>query len=185
MRHADYGILNRNTLDARGQMKHDPQREVIARAIVIVDGRVLVNRARNMKTGEDYLALPGGHVDAGESCVEAVRREFREELEVDLSVGELCLVSESIYPGRRAADTRRHELVLYFHGELVTPLRERNGRILSPERKKQFQWLAVADLPAANLLPHAVESYLLSGPDVRVPAAPGSPHYVFEDSTAG
>jgi len=159
-------------------LKHDSQRELIARAVIIHEGALLVNWSRNQKTGENYCALPGGHVDPGESCVEALKREFQEELDADLDVRDLCFVSESIYAGRKAKDKTRHELVLYFHATPARALPEEAGTIHSPEQTKHFRWLPLADLCDANLLPPAIKEFLLR-PDTTDPA----PRYVFHDAT--
>jgi ADP-ribose pyrophosphatase YjhB (NUDIX family) len=154
-------------------MKHNPKRELIARAIIIENDAVLVNQSSNKKTGEKYFALPGGHVDPGESCVQAVVRELEEELEALISVGDLRFVSESIYPGRKADEEQRHELVLYFDAALRQPLREISGRIHSPEKNKNFRWLPLRELPDANLLPRSAQQFLLKN----------APAYAFDDTT--
>ncbi len=57
-------------------------------AALIRDGRVLASR----RTGPAHLAglweFPGGKVDDGESDVQALERELREELRVEAEVGE-------------------------------------------------------------------------------------------------
>jgi len=162
--------------------KYDSGRELIARAIVIHNDAVLVNRSRNKKTGLEYSALPGGHVDPGESCVAALEREFVEELDAQIEVGELEFVAESIYPGGSNAETRRHELVLYYSATLRADLHETAGRIDSPEPKKNFGWLKLADVAASNLVPEAARQHLVA----RSAAALGgnlSPRYTFHDST--
>jgi len=156
--------------------KYDSGRELIVRAIVIQNDAVLVNRSRNRKTGLEYSALPGGHVDPGESCVEALQREFVEELNAEIEVGDLQFVAESIYPGRGQHDTQRHELVLYFTATLKTPVQETGGRIHSPEAKKNFCWLNLSGLAASNLLPEAARQYLNHN-------STASPRYYFHDST--
>jgi ADP-ribose pyrophosphatase YjhB (NUDIX family) len=161
-------------------MAYNPQRELIARAIVILDGAVLVNRTHNKNTDEDYYAVPGGHVEPKESCIDALRREFREELDAELAIEDMCFVSESIYLGRRREDSIRHEVVLYFNASPIGPLQENNGVIFSPEEKKNFRWLSLTELPDANLLPVALKEFLLN----RNSSAQ-SPRYVFEDSTGG
>jgi len=42
--------------------------------------------------------LPGGGVDYGESLSEALVREFVEELNIDITVGDLAFISDSIDP---------------------------------------------------------------------------------------
>ncbi|HEX8550479.1 MAG TPA: NUDIX domain-containing protein [Abditibacteriaceae bacterium] len=142
-------------------MKHEQTHELIARGVFIENGAILVNHGRNAKTGERYFALPGGHIDAGEDSRTAVVRECQEELQVDVSCGDLVFVSESVYPGRHDNDARRHEIVLYFEAQLQSALHETDGQISSPESDKEFRWLPLAELPDANLKPQAFKEFLL------------------------
>ncbi len=51
--------------------------------ILVKEGRVLVERRRlDKRTDPGVVAIPGGHVDPGETKVEACRRELMEELGV-------------------------------------------------------------------------------------------------------
>jgi 8-oxo-dGTP pyrophosphatase MutT (NUDIX family) len=158
--------------------KYDAQRELIARAIVVEDGAIIVNKAQNAKTGEEYFALPGGHVEPGESCVMALVREWREELNATLEVFDLCFVAESVYAGRETEDTSRHELGLYFHADLAAPLSHNGREISSPEAKKCFQWLRFDELKNSNLLPSTVKEFLLA-----TLADEDTAHYAFSDTT--
>jgi len=159
-------------------MPYNPQRELIARAIVILNGALLVNQSHNKNTNEDYCALPGGHVEPKESCIEALHREFCEELDVELQVDDMCFVSESIYPGRRREDSIRHEVVLYFNATPSGPLQESDGVVFSPEAKKNFRWLPLTELPGTNLLPVAIKEFLMNRE-----SSSESLRYAFEDST--
>ena len=141
-------------------MKKGGAQEIIIRGIATREGCVLANKSRGGKTGVPYAALPGGHLDPGESCRAAVAREFEEELGVTIDVGELCFVSESIYPGRTPLDSPRHELVLYFRVTLRDELNEDQGRIASPEASKNFAWIPLEQMDEVNLLPVSIRAFL-------------------------
>ena len=67
-------------------------------AILRWQGRVLL--CRQEKPGKEYWLLPGGGVDGGESLIEALRRELREELGIEADVqfeGPVAIV-DSIAP---------------------------------------------------------------------------------------
>jgi 8-oxo-dGTP pyrophosphatase MutT (NUDIX family) len=81
----------------------------------VVDGRVLVARSH----GKDTFYVPGGKREPGESDVETLVREIREELSVDVSGPELMGVFEAQAHGRAEGETVR--MTCYtasFAGEL-------------------------------------------------------------------
>lgn len=81
----------------------------------VVDGRVLVARSH----GKDTFYVPGGKREPGESDVETLVREIREELSVDVSGPELIGVFEAQAHGRAEGETVR--MTCYtatFAGEL-------------------------------------------------------------------
>jgi ADP-ribose pyrophosphatase YjhB (NUDIX family) len=61
-----------------------------ARALIIHDGRILVMQRKrfSMRSGEwiEYYSIPGGGIERGEAPEEAVVRELREEMGVDIRV---------------------------------------------------------------------------------------------------
>lgn len=63
---------------------------------LVREGRLLL--VAHAKNSEVYWLLPGGGVEFGESLTEALRREFREELGIDVEIGSLVLVCDSIDP---------------------------------------------------------------------------------------
>ena len=62
--------------------------------IVNKEGKILL--ARSHKWFDKYT-LPGGHIEVGESMVEAVKREVKEEVGLDVEVVEMLLVQEAIF----------------------------------------------------------------------------------------
>ena len=70
--------------------------EVVA-AIIIKDGQVFATQ-RGYGEFQGWWEFPGGKMEAGESPQEALRREIKEELDADVSVGELLETVEWDYP---------------------------------------------------------------------------------------
>ena len=70
--------------------------EVVA-AVLIHNGLVFATQ-RGYGEFNDGWEFPGGKVEAGESPEEALRREIREELEVEVNVGDLIDTIEYDYP---------------------------------------------------------------------------------------
>ena len=70
-----------------------------ARVVIVESGRVaLIKRVR---AGMTYYIFPGGGVEPGETPEQAATREAREELGVDVVVGDLLL--EEVFHGVRFA----------------------------------------------------------------------------------
>jgi len=80
-------------------------------------GRILL--CRHEKPGREYWLLPGGGVNAGESLVQALRRELAEEVGIDEEIpleGPVAIV-DSIAPERSLA--AKHVVHIIFAGDLT------------------------------------------------------------------
>ena len=60
------------------------------------EGKMLL--IAHQKDGDIYWLLPGGGVVFGESLEDALKREFMEELNIGISVGDMTFLSDSIAP---------------------------------------------------------------------------------------
>jgi 8-oxo-dGTP pyrophosphatase MutT (NUDIX family) len=131
-------------------------------AIIIADGHVLV-------TGEDdddYVMLPGGRVELGESSRLSLEREIAEELDLPATVGALIATSESFH-NRVGEDF--HELGFFYAVDL--PGQAPNGK--SPwlvrhdeGHELKFYWVPLAGdgLEQINLLPRWLPEFLRNLP---------------------
>lgn len=57
---------------------------VAVHLLLIKDGKLLMSRRFNTGYQDGKYSLPAGHVDANESCLEALIRETKEEIGLDL-----------------------------------------------------------------------------------------------------
>ncbi len=69
----------------------------VVAAVIMKGGKVFATQ-RGYGEFKDGWEFPGGKVEAGESPEEALRREIREELEVEVNVGDLIDTIEYDYP---------------------------------------------------------------------------------------
>jgi mutator protein MutT len=116
-----------------------------SRALIIEDGRVvLIERRRETET---YYLFPGGRIEVGETAVEAVAREIKEELGLDVVVG--SLVAEVTYNGN---------LQSFFMARVV------GGVFGSGSDPEPAVWLPVAGLTAMPVHPAAVALLVQESP---------------------
>lgn len=69
----------------------------VVAAVIMKEGKVFATQ-RGYGEFKDGWEFPGGKVEAGESPEEALRREIREELVVEVNVGDLIDTIEYDYP---------------------------------------------------------------------------------------
>lgn len=69
----------------------------VVAAVIMKEGKVFATQ-RGYGEFKDGWEFPGGKVEAGESPEDALRREIREELEVEVNVGDLIDTIEYDYP---------------------------------------------------------------------------------------
>jgi mutator protein MutT len=74
---------------------------VVTAAVIERDGCFLVTRRQAGVHLAGHWEFPGGKCDAGESLTVCVSRELREELAVDVEVGDEILTTTHAYPDRR------------------------------------------------------------------------------------
>lgn len=86
---------------------------VEVRALIIDSGRVAV--VDWIRSGERRLSLPGGGVERWEAVKAALVREVREELGVEVEVGQFVAAFETV------ERYRMHDLDLVFAARLVDP----------------------------------------------------------------
>ena len=70
---------------------------VVAAIITDASGRIFATQ-RGYGEWKDWWEFPGGKIEPSETPEEALRREIREELDIDITVGRLLATVEYDYP---------------------------------------------------------------------------------------
>lgn len=89
-----------------------PEIRIRVAAIICQEGRILL--VRHVKDENAYWLLPGGGVDYGESMGAALERELREETGLEIAVGDVVFVSDSV-----PSDRHRHMVQICFQATVV------------------------------------------------------------------
>jgi 8-oxo-dGTP diphosphatase len=113
---------------------------LVAAGVIIERGRVLLTQRKAGAHLGGAWELPGGKVDPGEDPREALRRELREELGIDVTVGEIVDVTFHRYE-----DDGKTVLLLFFDAARTSG---------SPEPSAidaaAFEWAGADKLDAAR-----------------------------------
>lgn len=115
--------------------------------LVVQENRLLV--MRYTYSGGMRWNLPGGNLELGESVVPALQREWKEELNVDVEVGQLLVVGETDRSGQRT-------LHMVFEGRII-----QGEPTIQPQETtaEAVDWLSVQEIESVPLYP-AIQDWL-------------------------
>ena len=80
------------------------------------DGKIFLMRSHKW---HNKYALPGGHIEFGETAEEAVKREVKEETNMDVEVLEFFMMQDCIFPEEFYKE-KRHFIFLDFLCKAIT-----------------------------------------------------------------
>jgi 8-oxo-dGTP diphosphatase len=132
--------------------RRHPERPIVAVGAVILDGDrvLLVRRGQEPLKGE--WSLPGGAVETGEALDAALAREVREETCLDVVVGPVVEVLDSI---RRDAEGRAeyHYIIIDY----ACRVRDGSSSVAAcGSDAADADWVAIADLERYRVTPTAI-----------------------------
>jgi len=103
------------------------------------EGRVfLAKRGPRASNERGYWEFPGGKVSFGEKLIDAVRREFLEEYEMEIEVVELLSVDDHIL-----VEEKQHWISPTYLARHVRGV----PRIVEPEKCSAIGWFSLSALP--------------------------------------
>lgn len=130
-------------------------------ALPIKDGQILLQ----CPVGTEEYAFIGGHVSFGETAEETLRREIREEIHTDVTVGSLLAVGEVFLEWKRLC----HQIGLYFLADIDASRLPEGDRFIGWDEvggeryDLEYVWVPLEKLRTLTVYPPQVAQHLLSG----------------------
>ena len=109
----------------------------VAAAIIVKDNRIFATQ-RGYGEFKDGWEFPSGKIEPGESAQEALVREIREELDVDIRVGKLLETVEYDYPEFHLT---MHCFICELLSEEIVLKEHEDARWLKKEELDSVGWL--------------------------------------------
>ena len=122
-------------------MNRTEKTELTVLCLIQKDGKILLQN--RVKTDWQGYAFPGGHIEVGESIVDAVVREVREETGLTIYNPALCGVKQFPLKGGKYENGRY--LVFLFRADQFT------GEVTSSD-EGEMRWIAKDELHNYNLV---------------------------------
>jgi len=142
------------------------------KAVIIRDGQVLLTV--NEDPWGEFLLLPGGGQDFGETMVQALQRECAEELGCEIIVGDLLGIREYIGAHHEFAevDSAMHQVEIMFQCDLPLGCEPRYGDLADDEgywAQTGVAWVPLDELARHRIYPSVLREWLptLPEPDKR------------------
>lgn len=122
--------------------------EICVRGIVFYKKKILICKLKK----EDFYFFPGGHLKFGETIKEALFREFKEELGIEIKKYSLIGVVDNIFLLKRK---KHHEFNFVFG---IVP---RKIKLVPRERKLNFFLVKLEEFKKMKILPLALKKAIL------------------------
>jgi 8-oxo-dGTP diphosphatase len=91
------------------QQISSPPHKIIGVAVIWNEaGQILIDRRRPYGLMGGLWEFPGGKIEPGETVVECIQREIKEELAIEIEVGELLITIDHMYSHLRVTLTVHH-----------------------------------------------------------------------------
>ena len=131
------------------------------KAIILHDGKVLLNRCRDENNG-DYYSLPGGGQEQYETLGDALKRECLEETGYSVEPVRFAALMEEICRDpfiRETYPQYAHKMLHIFLCRLVNE--NRIAPTETDDMQIDIEWIPVNDVEKINLLPVEVRDHFV------------------------
>lgn len=107
------------------------------------EGKVLIaKRGPNARNEVGKWEFPGGGVEFGEKCEDALLREIKEEFDIEIEITELLEVADHFIPDEKQHWVAPSYVAKYVSGE---------AKIMESDKIEAIDWVDIKDLKAEEL----------------------------------
>lgn len=131
-------------------------------AVIEQNGKLLIQKIND----KEYFVLPGGHVMQGETSLEALQREIKEEIgcDIDPKSCKFFCFHENLYNKNERLE---HWLESYFIAKPQKPLPANDWNIEENDKGElkllQFKWVTKDELKKLDLKPTSIKNLIVEG----------------------
>ena len=116
------------------------------RVYVIVknsEGEILISD--ECRNGHSFTKFPGGGLEAGEGLTECLKRELKEELDINATIGELFYVNDFY---QESAFRKSDQLISFYFGvsDYSSVISTTNHTVPVTEEGENFRWVSIDEL---------------------------------------
>lgn len=113
--------------------------------ILMKDNKVLIQKRKGTKLWSGYFALPAGHIDAGENQYEALVREAKEELGIEIDINDI--INEYVVLRRNYFEIDGKVLEPYIDYYFEINKYKGKESIMENDKCDELLWVDINNLP--------------------------------------
>ena len=121
--------------------------------------KLLVSKGFDKSKKQEFYRCLGGGIEFLERSEEALKREFKEELNIEITVGKFLGISENIfnYKGKNA-----HELVLFYNAYIEDKDYQEKYNLIDDDSETEAIWIDIDRFKNKKLIlyPEQIFKYL-------------------------
>ena len=131
----------------------------IALGLAVKNNKLLVSEGFDKVKNETFYRCLGGGIEFLEKSEEALKREFLEEINIDITVKDFLGISENIftYQGKKA-----HELILFYSIDISDENYKEEYKVIDDHGETIAKWIDINEFKNKNkiLYPEEVFKYI-------------------------
>ena len=131
----------------------------IVLGLVKSGNKLLVSKGYDKFKKQEFYRCLGGGIEFLEKSEDALKREFKEELNIDIKVGKFLGISENIfnYNGKNA-----HELVLFYDAYIADKDYQEKYEVIDDNSETEAMWIDINKFKdnELTLYPEQIFKYL-------------------------